>query len=78
MYNRITAVMLHLIFVLQKYNNNPSNVSGFIQPGSCNGGMSLTMGVPVSVGGKMAPTTLVVGTNEVSHHPVATKRIKIS
>ncbi|GFG33837.1 hypothetical protein Cfor_11041, partial [Coptotermes formosanus] len=62
----------------EKYNNNPSNVSGFIQPGSCNGGMSLTMGVPVSVGGKMAPTTLVVGTNEVSHHPVATKRIKIS
>jgi hypothetical protein len=36
------------------------------------------MGVPVSVGGKMASTTLVVGTNEVSHHPVATKRFKIS
>jgi regulatory factor X 1/2/3 len=62
----------------EKYNNNPSNVSGFIQPGSCNGGMSLSMGVPVSVGGKLAPTTLVVGANEVSHHPVATKRIKIS
>ncbi|XP_023723000.1 DNA-binding protein RFX2 isoform X3 [Cryptotermes secundus] len=62
----------------EKYNNNPSSVSDFIQPGSCNGGVSLTMGVPVSVGGKMAPTTLVVGTNEVSHHPVATKRFKIS
>jgi hypothetical protein len=40
--------------------------------------MSLTMGVPVSVGGKMAPTTLLVGNNEVNHHPVATKRLKIS
>ncbi|XP_069703475.1 DNA-binding protein RFX2-like isoform X2 [Periplaneta americana] len=62
----------------EKYNNNPSSLSGYLQPGPCNGGVSLTMGVPVPVSGKMAPATLLVGSNEVSHHPVATKRLKIS
>jgi regulatory factor X 1/2/3 len=55
----------------ENYNNNPSNVSDFIQPGSCNEGSFLTVGVPVNVGRKMA--TLVVGTNEASHHAVATR-----
>jgi hypothetical protein len=59
----------------ENYNNNPFNVSDFIQPGSCNEGFSLTVGVPVNVGRKMA--TLVAGTNEASHHAVATKRFKI-
>ncbi|PSN51087.1 Transcription factor RFX3 [Blattella germanica] len=62
----------------EKYNNNPSSVSGYLQPGPCNGGVTLTMGVPVSVGGKVAPANLLVAGNEVGHHPVATKRLKIS
>jgi regulatory factor X 1/2/3 len=67
-----------LIAVLgKKYNNNRANVSD-IQPGPCNGGVSLRAEVPVSVGGKRALTTLAVGSNEVNHHPVASKRFKIS
>jgi hypothetical protein len=31
--------------------------------------VSLIMGVPASAGMKMATTILVIGTNEVSHHP---------
>jgi regulatory factor X 1/2/3 len=61
----------------EKFNSNPSNVSNFIQPGPSNEGFSLTVGVPVNVGRKMAPTTLDVGSNEASHHVVATKRLKI-
>ncbi|XP_021921953.1 transcription factor RFX3-like [Zootermopsis nevadensis] len=59
-----------------KYNNNLS--SGYLQPGPCNGGISLSMRVPVSIGGKMDPTTLLAGNSEVNRQPVATKRPKIS
>ncbi|PNF37252.1 hypothetical protein B7P43_G00395 [Cryptotermes secundus] len=48
-----------------KYNNNPNNVGDFIQLG------------PRNAGRKMASRTLAVGTDEASHHAVATKRLKI-
>ncbi|XP_066992717.1 DNA-binding protein RFX2 isoform X2 [Anabrus simplex] len=57
----------------EKYNNNPSNISGYGQPGSCNGGMALSMGV----GNKLGPSALIGNGNEVGHHP-ASKRLKIS
>jgi hypothetical protein len=61
----------------EKYNNNQSNLSDFIQPGPYNKGVSLTQEVPVNVGRKMAPKTLVVETNAASHRAVTTKRFKI-
>jgi hypothetical protein len=36
------------------------------------------MGAPVSVGGNRDPKLLVVETNKVSHHPMATNRFMIS
>jgi hypothetical protein len=61
----------------EKYTNDPYNVSDFTEPaGICNEDGSLTMGVPVSAGGKRAATTLYVGTNEDIENPVPTKRFK--
>jgi hypothetical protein len=61
----------------KKYNDNHANLSDLVQPGPCNWGLSLTEEVPANVGRKMAPTTLVAGTNEASHRAVVTKRFKI-
>jgi hypothetical protein len=49
-----------------------------IQQGPDNGVVSLIVGDPVSLGRKMPPRTLAVGTSQVSHHPEATKRFRIS
>jgi regulatory factor X 1/2/3 len=68
----------HIAVLGNKYNNNPSNVSDVIQTEPYNVGVSLTVGVPVSVGQKIAPTPPVVGSNAVNNHPVATKRFKIN
>jgi hypothetical protein len=62
----------------EKCHNNPSSTGDFIEPGTCSEGVSLTEGVPVSVGMKVASTTITVGINEGSDYPVATKRFKIS
>jgi hypothetical protein len=68
----------HIAVLGNKCNNNLSNVSDLIQPEPYNGGVSLGVGVPVSVGDKIAPTTPVVGRNAVNHHPVAAKCFKIN
>jgi regulatory factor X 1/2/3 len=62
----------------EKYKNNLYNVSDFIEPGIFNEVGSLTMGVTVPVGRKMAPRSLVVKTDEVNYHPAPIKRCKIS
>nr|CAD7454689.1 unnamed protein product [Timema tahoe] len=61
----------------EKFNNNPSSVSGYSQPqSSCNGGMALTMGLPMET--KLLPgTTLLLTSSDVGHHST-TKRLKIS
>jgi regulatory factor X 1/2/3 len=61
----------------KKYNDNQAKLSDLVQPRPCNWGLSLTEEVPVNVGWKMAPTTLVAGTKESSHRAVVTKRLKI-
>jgi hypothetical protein len=62
----------------EKYRNNLYNVSDVIESGTCNSGVSLTMGVPVPVRSKMAARTLDAGTSDVNHHPVPRKRLKSS
>ncbi|PNF29239.1 hypothetical protein B7P43_G10467 [Cryptotermes secundus] len=56
----------------QKYKSILYNLRDFI-----NGDVHLTVAVPVPVGMKTAPTSLVVGTHEFNYHPVPTKRLKI-
>jgi hypothetical protein len=48
----------------KKYKNNLYIVSDFIEPGTYNEDAFLTMGVTVPFGRKMAPRSLVVGTDE--------------
>jgi hypothetical protein len=60
-----------------EYKKNQSNLSDFIQPGPIMGGLSLIEDVPVNVGRKMTPVTLIVGTNEAGHRADATKHFKI-
>jgi hypothetical protein len=49
-----------------KEYNNQSNLSDFVHPGLCNGGLSLTEEISVNVGTKMASKPVVVGTNLAS------------
>jgi regulatory factor X 1/2/3 len=62
----------------ERYKNKLYSVSDFIEPGTHNMGVSLTTGVPVPVGTKMAPRSLVVETDEFNYHPVPPKRFKVS
>jgi hypothetical protein len=52
----------------EKYRNSLYNVSGIIESGTCDSGVSRTVGVLVPVRSKMAARALDVGTCEVNHH----------